>query len=386
MAWGKNSIISSLNLDFTIFRIIFILFFLFRSKRLISFYILFEFRLLPIMFIVFGWGTQPERTKARIFLIIYTVLASLPLLLVIIFCSKNISFIFSLYFLISTGRNTIPITLLVFATIGGFLVKFPIFPFHLWLPKAHVEAPVVGSIVLAAILLKLGGYGLLRTLSLISVSPNISPWVIMLSLGGGAIIAILRVRQKDVKTIIAYSSVSHIAIVVFCCLIKSEIAQIGALAIIISHGITSSGLFALVNMPYERFHSRRSKVLKGILTLAPILSLFWFILVIANIAAPPSINLVREIIIIISIYSLTRKSFFYIIILTFFGVVYSLVLYSMPNQPQAYSAPRFFWPLRELELRVLLRHLNSIIFCLFIFCLFTIYNIIKKIFISFEFT
>lgn len=182
----------------------------FRTTNLFLFYVFFERRLIPTFFLILGWGYQPERLQAGYYLLFYTLLASLPLLLGILFCNKNLGSIN--YWVINFNYE---LSLLYFCLIVAFLVKIPIFLFHLWLPKAHVEAPVSGSIILAGVLLKLGGYGLLRVYVLIQkISINYNLIWYTVSLVGGVLISLVCLFQVDIKSLIAYSSVAHIGIVI----------------------------------------------------------------------------------------------------------------------------------------------------------------------------
>lgn len=159
------------------------------------------------------------------------------------------------------------------ALLLSFMVKYPLFLTHLWLPKAHVEAPVAGSIILAAILLKLGGYGLLRALPLVSGRSNFLWGLSIFSLMGGAVIRVLCLRQTDMKILIAYSSVAHIRLAISSSLTFSYWGAWAALSIILAHGLASSGIFSAANIRYDRFKRRNILLAKSLLTYLPIFSL-----------------------------------------------------------------------------------------------------------------
>ena len=162
---------------------------------------------------------------------------------------------------------------MIFRSLIAFLVKFPIFLGHLWLPKAHVEAPVIGSIILAAILLKLGGFGVIRIISLI-YSRFILNLFISISLLGSGIIGLICLNQLDIKVIIAYSSVAHMGLVIGRFLYLTAIGFSGGLLLIVAHGLSSSVIFFGGNVLYVRRFSRSLLVIKGILTSYPLFAFF----------------------------------------------------------------------------------------------------------------
>lgn len=263
----------------------------FSLSNIILFYILFEITLIPTLIIITKSGRQPERLKAGIYILIYTIFASLPLLLRIINIKYYTNLSLSFY---NTFNVNFPLIFIL-----AFLVKLPIFIFHLWLPKAHVEAPVEGSIILAAVLLKLGGYGLIRFIPIIinSIS-KFNLWLISLRIIGARATRLNCIRQKDLKSLIAYSSVAHIGFILSRLLTINHLGVTGAFIIIIAHGFSSSALFLLVNIIYIKYHTRNIISFKGLINSFPNIIFWWFIFIAVNISAPPSINILREIIII----------------------------------------------------------------------------------------
>jgi NADH-ubiquinone oxidoreductase chain 4 len=246
----------------------------FIARRFFLFYVFFEFTLVPITLIVLGWGYQPERLQASFYLMLYTVTASLPLL-VVIFVLGSLKGHVSFYLLAWGGDIGGGSVVVIFFMILAFLVKAPIFFFHLWLPKAHVESPLVGSMILAGVLLKLGGYGLVRVYYCMPVMgySRLSYVVRSLALWGGAICGFICLRQVDIKCLIAYRSVTHMGVIIGGVIRGSYLGSYGAVIIIFSHGLVSSRMFLGAFIMYKVLGTRRLYLIKGFIRLAPLVSL-----------------------------------------------------------------------------------------------------------------
>lgn len=320
---------------FLILFLLFILYLTFRRINIFLFYLFFERRLIPTLFLILGWGYQPERLQAGLYLLFYTLLASLPLLMGIFFIFFN-SFSINITMIITLSFSQ---SFFYLAIIFAFLVKIPIFLVHLWLPKAHVEAPVSGSIILAGVLLKLGGYGLIRVFPfLLNSGVKFNYWCISIRLVGGVLISLICLRQIDIKGLIAYSSVAHIGIVLRGLLSLTYWGIRGSYTLIIAHGLCSSGLFSLANISYERLRRRRLLINKGLINFIPRISLWWFLLCAGNIAAPPTLNLLGEISLLNRIISWSYITIFLLCFLSFFRAAYSLYLFALRQHGSLYSA------------------------------------------------
>nr|QEJ81987.2 NADH dehydrogenase subunit 4 [Tubuca paradussumieri] len=309
----------------------------FSSLNYLLFYISFEMSLIPTLILILGWGYQPERIQAGVYMLFYTLTLSLPLLGSLLYLSFSEN---SLIILLMKPFMSVDYGCMIwyFSSIMAFLVKLPMYMFHLWLPKAHVEAPVAGSMILAGVLLKLGGYGLIRILVLFQkVSMSFSWLWVSISLFGGVFVSLMCLRQVDMKSLIAYSSVVHMSLVLCGLMIFSWWGLMGSVVVMVGHGLCSSGLFCLANMVYERVGSRSLLISKGLLSFMPSMGLWWFLLSVSNMAAPPSLNLLGEINLIITLISWSKLSMWGLAFLSFFSAGYTLYMYSLSQHGLFFS-------------------------------------------------
>nr|WQT71069.1 NADH dehydrogenase subunit 4 [Abudefduf saxatilis] len=278
----------------------------FSATEVIMFYVMFEATLIPTLIIITRWGNQTERLNAGTYFLFYTLAGSLPLLVALLLLQNSTGTLSLL-----TLQYAPAMELTSFADkfwwagcLIAFLVKMPLYGAHLWLPKAHVEAPIAGSMILAAVLLKLGGYGMMRMMIMLEpLTKELSYPFIIFALWGVIMTGSICLRQTDLKSLIAYSSVSHMGLVAAGILIQTPWGFTGALILMVAHGLTSSALFCLANTNYERTHSRTMVLARGLQMVLPLMTCWWFIASLANLALPPLPNLMGELMIITSLFN-----------------------------------------------------------------------------------
>lgn len=283
-------------------------------------YLAFELSLVPTLYILIRWGYQPERLNASLYFVLYTLVGSLPLLLLFL---KGARESFSLLF------PCLPRTFVWFLRgMVSFLIKIPIWGVHLWLPKAHVEAPVGGSMVLAGILLKLGGFGILKLWGSFLAIPKGSNLLVSILFWRGFILPLFSLILVDAKVLIAYFSIIHIAIITLGLLRGSNVGYWGAGLLMLAHGFSSPLMFFLVNKYYSISLTRNILFQKGIRNVTPVLGGIWFITLLHGMGTPPSLRIAAEILVCFSLVKISLISLMLIGVSVFLGGAIRLYLFS----------------------------------------------------------
>lgn len=280
----------------------------FASLDLVVFYVFFELSLIPMYFLIGIWGGK-NRIHATVKFFVYTLVGSLIMLVGLIYLGYDAGTYLEGYTFTTDWRflsgaeyqiGLVEQTYLFLAFALAFCIKVPLFPFHTWLPHAHTEAPTAGSVVLAAILLKMGTYGLLRFC--LPVFPNafveLAPYMATLAVIGIIYGALVAMVQKDVKKLVAYSSVSHLGFVVLGLFAFNTIAVQGALIQMVNHGLSTGALFLIVGMIYDRRHTRMIKDFGGLANVLPVFAVLFMISTLASIGLPGLNGFVGEFLIL----------------------------------------------------------------------------------------
>lgn len=294
---------SSVNIflfSFLLFLIEFFLVGAFSCTNLFLFLLFFEASALPVFILIVYCGSpRRERFKASYYFLFFTLYGSISLLLLIL----NMYTLNSLEFLSSYQINDKGLWLLLFIT---FAVKIPLFPFHIWLPYAHVEASTSTSIILAALMLKLGGYGLIKfMLPMFTMDTHLffRPFALFICLLGVIYGGLAAIRQIDLKRQIAFSSIAHMSFSTLGVFTFTEIGVKGSIYLMLSHGITSAALFFLVGVLSDRYHTRSIMSFSGLLSSMPVFSFFLLLMSLANVGFPGTSGFIPEFYVLISIFS-----------------------------------------------------------------------------------
>ena len=300
----KNMIVSLLFLEMTMVGV-------FLSLDAIMFYLFWELSLVPMLYIIGAWG-GPTRVYAAIKFFLYTFTGSLIMLvglLAMAYYYQQASGVWS-FNILDWYQLVLPVnmqTWLFLALFAGFAFKVPMFPFHTWLPHAHGQAPTIGSVILAAVLLKMGTYGFVRfSLPLFpDASVSMIPFVMTLSLIMVVYTAMVAFAQKDMKQVIAYSSVSHMGIIMIGVFAMNTEGLGGSIFLMLSHGIVSGALFMLVGVIYERTGTKVMDNFGGLASVMPVYATIFGIMLMASVGLPLTIGFVGEFLVLLGFYKVS---------------------------------------------------------------------------------
>lgn len=322
----KNMIVSLLFLEMTMVGV-------FLALDAIVFYLFWELSLVPMLYIVGAWG-GPHRVYAAVKFFLYTFVGSLIMLvgllaLAYIYHEANGVWTFNIL-----DWYTLPLTetqqfWLFLAFFAGFAIKVPMFPFHTWLPWAHGQAPTIGSVILAAVLLKMGTYGFVRfSLPILpDASVTFIPFIMVLSLIMIIYTAMIAFAQKDMKQVIAYSSVSHMGVIMLGVFSMNAEGLGGSVFLMLSHGIVSGALFMLVGVIYERTGTKMMSEFGGLAAVMPIYAVVFGIMLMASVGLPLTIGFVGEFLVLLGFYKVSVIGTILAGTTIIIGSVYMLVLF-----------------------------------------------------------
>lgn len=309
--------------------ITFILFNIFCILDLVFFYIFFESILIPMFILIGVWGSRQRKIHAVYQFFFYTLFGSLLMLLAILVIYSHVQTT-DIRVLYNTSFTLNRQLVLWLAFFFAFCVKVPLFPFHIWLPEAHVEAPTVGSVILAGVLLKLGTYGILRFVIPVFYDATyyFLPLVYTICILGIIYTCCSTIRQIDLKKIIAYASVSHMSFVILGLFTSNLQGLCGSIFLMLSHGVVSGGLFFCIGCIYDRYKTRILRYYSGLVSTMPIFSVCLFILILSNISFPGTSSFIGEFLILLGLF---ENNHFAALVSTFsiiLTAVYSIWMYN----------------------------------------------------------
>jgi NADH-quinone oxidoreductase subunit M len=363
----------------------------FAARDIILFYVFFEFTLIPLFFLIGIWGSEDRRYAALKFFLFTlggSLLTFLGLVAIVLWNYYYVEphvMTFSIAALqsnLSAQPITFHVQLLLFlALFAGFAIKVPLFPLHTWLPLAHTQAPTAGSVILAGILLKIGGYGFLRfSLPMLpDATAACIPWLLWLSVAGIIYGALVALAQTNIKKLIAYSSVSHLGFCMLGTFALNKPGLYGGVLQMVNHGLSTGGLFALVGMIYERYHTREIADLGGLARRLPLLATFMGLFMMSSIGLPGMNGFAGEFLILVGMFQrgyaeaplVYAAQWLAIAVLAVSGVVlgawymlwlFERVFFNRLREPAHHEGP----PIRDMSLREVLALAPLLVFVFWI--------------------
>lgn len=355
----------NLNYLFLVFLIIVSLVFFFCSSSIFYFYLFFELSVIPIFFIISGYGVRFERFQSAIYMFFYTLTFSLPFLIFLFSFELNyrtMNFIISKFIYYRDLDYCF-----VFFSVFMFFVKVPSFFLHLWLPKAHVEAPSSGSIILAGLLLKLGVYGLIVFLDFVFFQmAYFSEFFFFWGIWGSLLASFVCFRQVDLKKMIAYISIIHMGICISSLFSFYSFSILSVSLMIVAHGFSSSLMFYSLACFYERIHTRRIILVKGATVAMPLYFFFLCLVVFTNMSVPPSLNFFSELLLFFCMVGFYFYTFPFLLLLIFLSSLVSLY-YLVSISRGNFIKMNISFDLSQKESLVHLVHLFPLFTCFLLF-------------------